>query len=276
MSLFRRLLAWRFRTGTGPAHSARQGVIDRQARLEGEVAGLRATIQEMLPGTGEAIQDVSERLDGLRGELGKVGREQFRTTTLLEGQSATLDELAESWREQAARYERQIADLRCALAGVHDEVRLALVKDLLPIADALQASVRAARVMPGESRSAPARRPSLVARLQAALVGAPVSAGEPDVAGFESWLEGLLLVERRLLALLEREAVRPIPAVGRPFDPNLHLAVAIEQEARVPDGTVIREELRGYMHGERVLRHAEVVVARSPGSSSADDDGREG
>src|SRR5437763_1013086 len=75
-------------------------------------------------------------------------------------------------------------------------------------------------------------------------------------------LEGLLVVERRLLAVLEREDVRPIPALGQPFDPERHLAVAVARDNRVPDGTVVAEERRGYRLGARVLRHAEVVVAR--------------
>jgi molecular chaperone GrpE (heat shock protein) len=81
-------------------------------------------------------------------------------------------------------------------------------------------------------------------------------------AALEAWLEGLLLVERRLLAVLEREDVRPIPALGQPFDPDRHLAVAVTVDSRVADGTVVAEERRGYSLGSRVLRHAEVVVAR--------------
>jgi molecular chaperone GrpE len=73
----------------------------------------------------------------------------------------------------------------------------------------------------------------------------------------------LLLVERRILALLEREGVRPIPTVGQPFDPRHHLAVAAEPHPDLPDGTVVAETLRGFTHEERVLRPAEVVVARS-------------
>ncbi|MGI8551511.1 MAG: nucleotide exchange factor GrpE [Dehalococcoidia bacterium] len=82
-------------------------------------------------------------------------------------------------------------------------------------------------------------------------------------AALESWLQGLLLIERRLLALLEGEGVRPIATLGRSFDPDQHLAVAVTQTSDAPDGTVIGEDLRGYTLGERVLRHAEVVVARA-------------
>jgi molecular chaperone GrpE len=79
----------------------------------------------------------------------------------------------------------------------------------------------------------------------------------------ESWLQGALLTEGRLLALFERGGVRPIATVGLPFDPLRHVAVAVARDGRVPDGTVVDEELRGYTAGDRVLRHAEVVVARA-------------
>jgi len=69
-------------------------------------------------------------------------------------------------------------------------------------------------------------------------------------------------VERRLLALLEKDGVRPICAVGQPFDPQRHLAVAVVSRTDAPNGTVVGEELRGYAVGDRVIRAAEVVVAR--------------
>jgi len=50
-------------------------------------------------------------------------------------------------------------------------------------------------------------------------------------------------------------------AEGKPFDPYLHEAVMREPTAEHPDGTVIEELMRGYLLGERVLRHAMVKVA---------------
>ena len=213
---------------------------------------------------------LAERLDRLLGEVGKLGREQFRATTLLEGQGTTLEELVEDWREERDRRQEEAAELHRLVAELGGQARLGLVKDLLPVADALDASVRAARELLAErpvAASAAPRRPSLLERLRgepAALVAASTAPG-----GLASWLDGLLLIERRLLALLEREGVRPIAAVGQPFDPHRHLAVAVTHAGGVPDGIVVGEELRGYTLGERVLRHAEVIVARGGNGSGA-------
>jgi len=79
----------------------------------------------------------------------------------------------------------------------------------------------------------------------------------------DAWLDGLVLLERRLLAVFERHGVRPVLAIGEPFSPYRHLAVGTRIEDAVAEDTVVAEELTGYAVGDRVLRHAEVVVARN-------------
>jgi molecular chaperone GrpE len=81
----------------------------------------------------------------------------------------------------------------------------------------------------------------------------------------EGWLDGIRLVERKLQALLEAEGVKPIEAIGQPFDPNLHEAVVHEETTEYPDNTVIGEVQRGYLLRERVLRPSLVRVANNPG-----------
>jgi molecular chaperone GrpE len=80
----------------------------------------------------------------------------------------------------------------------------------------------------------------------------------------DAWVEGIRLVERKLRGVLESEGVRPIEAVGMPFDPNLHEAVVHEDTTEYPDNTVIDEVQRGYLLHDRVLRPALVRVANNP------------
>jgi molecular chaperone GrpE (heat shock protein) len=75
------------------------------------------------------------------------------------------------------------------------------------------------------------------------------------------WLEGQRLLRERLLALFEKESVRPIATVGQPFDPYRHVAVERVFDTNHPAGTIIEERRRGYETDQRVLRFAEVVVA---------------
>lgn len=80
-------------------------------------------------------------------------------------------------------------------------------------------------------------------------------------------LEGVELTRRQFLSLLEQEGVRPIPALGQPFDPRLHEAVGTRAVPEA-EGTVIAEALRGYKMGDDLLRPARVIVATTPGAPS--------
>jgi molecular chaperone GrpE len=55
--------------------------------------------------------------------------------------------------------------------------------------------------------------------------------------------------------------VKPIPAVGEPYDPNLHEAIAKLPSSDFEEGHVSAETERGYFLNERVLRHSRVVVS---------------
>jgi molecular chaperone GrpE len=63
---------------------------------------------------------------------------------------------------------------------------------------------------------------------------------------------------------LKKIGVSPMRAEGQPFDPNFHNAVMREPTADHPEGTVVEELMRGYVLGEKVLRHAMVKVAAPP------------
>ncbi len=71
-------------------------------------------------------------------------------------------------------------------------------------------------------------------------------------------------IYRQLVDCLKRLGVAPMRPVGEVFDPNLHEAVMSEPTAEYPEGVVMNEMRRGYLLGERVLRHALVKVAASP------------
>ncbi|MBX2863077.1 MAG: nucleotide exchange factor GrpE [Leptolyngbyaceae cyanobacterium MAG.088] len=68
-------------------------------------------------------------------------------------------------------------------------------------------------------------------------------------------------VYKQLVEALKRIGVAPMRAEGKEFDPNLHEAVMREPTDEHADGTVIEELVRGYVLGERILRHAMVKVA---------------
>lgn len=106
-----------------------------------------------------------------------------------------------------------------------------LVKDLLPSVDNLERAVDHARE------------------------------GGEGTAGL---VEGVELVLRELHAVLARHGVVPIDALGQPFDPALHEAMAQIPDGSKPPSTVVEVFQRGYQLRGRLLRPARVVVSRSP------------
>ncbi len=96
-----------------------------------------------------------------------------------------------------------------------------------------------------------------------ALARAPSGADE-GVRAQQAWTDGIKLIYRNLQALLESEGVASIDAKGRPFDPSAHEAVLMQETAEAPEGTVVAIARPGYKHKDRILRPAQVVVARAP------------
>ncbi|HZR97140.1 MAG TPA: nucleotide exchange factor GrpE [Chloroflexota bacterium] len=80
----------------------------------------------------------------------------------------------------------------------------------------------------------------------------------------EDWVQGLALIERKLRAALEAMGLERIAAEGQPFDPWEHEAVLHEERSDVAPGTVAAVARPGYRLGGRVLRPAQVVVAKEP------------
>lgn len=77
-----------------------------------------------------------------------------------------------------------------------------------------------------------------------------------------NWANGVDLIYRKLLSILEAEGVKVIQADGQFFDPNLHEAISNEDHPDLESGQVIATVQQGYALGERVLRPARVRVAR--------------
>ena len=72
--------------------------------------------------------------------------------------------------------------------------------------------------------------------------------------------DGVKLIWRRLLKILETIGVTPFESVGEHFDPLMHEAVQIMDQEGLPGGTIIQELEKGYKYHDRLLRAARVVV----------------
>ena len=77
----------------------------------------------------------------------------------------------------------------------------------------------------------------------------------------EEYKKGIELVLKQFKDVLNANGVKEIEAVGQPFDPELHEAVSMIQDENFGEKVVAQEYRKGYMIGNKVIRHSMVVVA---------------
>ena len=156
--------------------------------------------------------------------------------SILEEEVARLKGERQELIDQMARRQADFDNYRKRLererAETYGRVAADVASELLPVIDNLR------RALEAEASSA---------------------AGESEE--FRNFLRGVELIARQLNGVLEQLGVQEVEAIGRPFDPHFHEAVATEQTDEHEPDTVTQEIQRGYRMGERLLRPAMVKVA---------------
>lgn len=84
--------------------------------------------------------------------------------------------------------------------------------------------------------------------------------GVPEEEKDAPFVKGVEMVYKQMLTAFEEMGVKPIEAVGKEFDPNLHNAVMAVDDDSLESGTVAEEMQKGYMYKESVVRHSMVKV----------------
>jgi molecular chaperone GrpE len=152
------------------------------------------------------------------------------------------DELRRQLEERQDRLLRTLAEMdnmrRRSQRDREDYTRFAtesLLRDLVPVLDNLDRALEAAR-----------------------------TAGEAGKV-----VEGVELIQRELLRVLERAGLKRYSALGERFDPTRHEATARVVSPDRPSDTVVAELAPGYLLHDRVLRAAQVAVAVAPDEDAA-------
>lgn len=79
--------------------------------------------------------------------------------------------------------------------------------------------------------------------------------------GGDAFAEGMNMIYKQLLKTLEDLGVKPIEAVGQPFDPNFHNAVMHIEDESFGENVIAEEFQKGYLYRDSVVRHSMVKVA---------------
>ncbi|QZA32120.1 nucleotide exchange factor GrpE [Hydrogenibacillus sp. N12] len=174
-------------------------------------------------------------------------------------EKAEAEREAAEWRERYVRlaadfdnYKKRQQREREALIRYGPEP---LAERLLPILDTFERALAQAMAhlgAGGEKAEAPG----------AEAVGTGAGAVPADV--FRGFVDGVDMVYRQLLQALDAVGVRPVEAVGQPFDPAVHHAVGLVPKAEgLSPGTVAEELQKGYRLHDKLLRPAMVKVVES-------------
>jgi molecular chaperone GrpE len=90
----------------------------------------------------------------------------------------------------------------------------------------------------------------------------PPADGEPEIVA--RLREGLDGIERNFLNIMERNGIKREDPTGTPFDPNMHQAMAEQESAAHPAGSIMQAWTPVWTLNGRLLRPAMVVVAKAP------------
>lgn len=152
------------------------------------------------------------------------------------GKDSPGDRIAALEREVAEARDqklRAIAELdnvrRRAQQQAADTVRYAnekLLKELLPIIDDFERSLESSKQTHAEDK----------------------------------FYQGVEMIERKLRKALESIGVERIKTVGEQFDFELHEAI-LRQPSDKPEDEILTEVEPGYRYGDRIIRHAKVIVS---------------
>ncbi len=151
-------------------------------------------------------------------------KEQDENITKLDEKQAEIDELTDRYKRMMAEFENYKKRSAKDRDNLYNSLIADIVTSILPVVDNLEKAV---------------------------------SAKTDDT----SYQDGVKLVQKQLLDILEGYGVKPIETVGKTFDPSLHEAVSHIEDDSKGQEEIIEEYRKGYTIGTKVIRHAMVSVA---------------
>lgn len=175
-----------------------------------------------------ADEQVKQAPEDLKNETPLETDDPAELKKLLEEERAKSAEYLDSWRRAAADFANYKKRSEKDMGDLTKFTNQMLITRLLPVLDDFD---RAFQTLPENLRGL-------------------------------TWIDGIMLILRKLRAIVEAEGLTPIDAEGKPFDPNIHEAVIHEESETHEDGTVISELQKGYRLHDRVLRPTLVKVAK--------------
>ena len=178
--------------------------------------------------TAEETEKQAEHAEGAETEEDAVSEKKgFFGKKKKDKKDTQIEDLTDKLRRQMAEFDNFRKRTEKEKSGMFEMGAKSVVEKLLPVVDNFE---RGLASVPEDQKE------------------------DPFVAGVDK-------VYKQLLTVFDELGVKPIEAVGQPFDPNFHNAVMHVEDDEQGENVVVEEFQKGYMYHDSVVRHSMVKVA---------------
>ena len=167
---------------------------------------------------------MSEKKENVEKEVTEKIKKINEEKSELQKKQQELDDLTDRYKRILAEFENHKKRSQKEREGLYNSILGDIIEVMLPILDNLE---NAAKVETSD----------------------------------ENYKKGVELVLKQFQDVLKSKGVEEIKALGETFDPELHEAVSMIQDEKLGEKIVAQEYRKGYMIGNKVIRHSMVVVA---------------
>ncbi|HIT86229.1 MAG TPA: nucleotide exchange factor GrpE [Candidatus Coprocola pullicola] len=193
----------------------------QQEMQQNETVQTTSQQKENVEITEETTQQAQQQTESVEGE---VVDETQQKIAKLEQQCADYLDKYQRCLAEFDNFRKRTAKEK---AGMYDDGIRSSIEKLLPVIDNLERAVAAHKQTDEE----------------------------------DSFYKGVQMTLKQFQEILTSLGVEEIKAVGEVFNPNLHAAVAHEENEEYAENTVMAEMLKGYKYKDKVIRHSMVKVA---------------
>lgn len=179
------------------------------------------------PTSGQPVDEATETTAAETDAPADADQPDVDTQSELEVARAEAQKHLEAWQRERAEFQNYKRRTQREMSERYDNGKFDVLVNLLPVIDDFE---RAMAALPAEIEE-------------------------------QSWLSGIVMIQRKFNKLLDDYSIVAIDPVGEAFDPNQHQAIGTDDDSDADSGTVTQTLQKGYMSGERILRPALVKVA---------------
>ena len=171
------------------------------------------------------VEDQAEKVEETAQEPEQEAKEPTAEEKLTEELKAEKDK----YLRLCAEYDNYRKRISAEKLQIYDDATARAIKELLPLADSMTNALSQF-----EGKDVP-----------------------------EEFKKGMELIAQQLSQCFEKLKVEPFCEIGDAFDPELHNAVSMTEDESLPQNSVAAVYQKGYKIGDKIIRHAMVVVANA-------------